>query len=122
MTEFYRLPSDPDPAPGWTKWLLVALAVAMFALAFLLLDGCHHDRPAVKPIPPLKLVTVWTSCLQEQPPAAPAFAPLPGDDARCPAPLTCFDRDGAVALLGYLSQLELWARTAWIHCSQVVAR
>lgn len=116
---FYRLPSDPDPPLGWTKWLLVALAVATFALAFLLLDGCKHDRPAVKPIPPISIVRTWTSCLETPPPAAPAFAPLPGDDPRCPAPLSCFDRGGAVALVQYIQSLELWNRSAWARCSQV---
>lgn len=116
---WYRLPSDPDPAPGWTKWLLVALVVAVFALACLLLDGCHHDRPPVKPLPPITIVRSWTSCLETPPPAAPAFAPLPNGDPRCAAPLVaCFERDSAAALQLYLADLETWSKSAWARCSQ----
>ena len=89
----------------------LGLAVALLGLALL---GCGNKRGPRHP----DLVTERRECLNEPPPKLPlggvtweACPPGIGTDF-----VACLDKDEAVKLVTYLTQLKRYARDAWTRC------
>lgn len=100
--------------PKWSV-VVVGWAISLGCILSMLLSSCGgHSK-----MQPVVLHTL--ECLDSPPPPVPQTVVDGVVEAECPPQFVCIKRDAAIDLATWLSDLTLYARSAWARCGPAPA-